>query len=72
MSFTRVRIKQNPLGRWYIERDPLSAWSGSRWVDHVDGIGVLVQVSNFETEAEARGEARTLGFVVEPVGGKPR
>jgi len=54
------RIEQSRLGRWIIVNAqlPRRAWSGSRWVEHVGGIGVTVQVSNFETEEEADRYAR--------------
>lgn len=54
-------IKQIVHGtRWYIEdaTNEHGAWSGSAWVLHEGGIGVRVQVSNFETEQEARKYAR--------------
>jgi hypothetical protein len=54
-------IRQNPLGRWYIadpEYPDKWGWSGSRWVDCVEGIGLVVQVANFESEEDARAYAR--------------
>lgn len=44
--------------------DPNYAWSGSRWVDHVRGVGEHVHVSNFETADEACRYASTRGFTV--------
>lgn len=50
------KIVKGALDRWVIVsgRHPEQAWSGSAWVYHRKGIGVTVQVANFETEQEAR------------------
>ena len=57
---SNYRIEQSKLGRWIIVQAqlPRRAWSGARWVEHVGGIGVTVQVSNFETKEAAEQYAR--------------
>jgi hypothetical protein len=55
-AVTRWRYRQNGFGRWIVVHPTEElAWSGSRWVG-IDGNGLPskgVQVSNFETRAEA-------------------
>jgi hypothetical protein len=34
------------------------------WVDHFEGVGIVVQVSNFETEEEAKDYARHKGWAL--------
>lgn len=59
------RIREGLFGRFYIfhpTRDDL-AWSGSRWVDcSPDGLSRETQVSNFETEQDARDACRDYGL----------
>jgi hypothetical protein len=56
------RIERDPEGRYYIraEGDASRAWSGSRWVNHIDGIGTGAQVTNFDSRTEARIHAASL------------
>lgn len=53
------RAVESILGRWYLvlSEDPSLAWSGSRWVFHSDGLGLEVQVSNFDTKEDAEAYA---------------
>jgi hypothetical protein len=57
----RYVIQQSALGRWIIvhpEDDGL-AWSGTRWVGHIDGVpNGEAQVCNFSTGADAWAYAR--------------
>lgn len=61
-----VEVTQNALGRWYIQEAGRGGrgWSGSMWVDHFEGVGIVVQVSNFETEEEAKDYARHKGWAL--------
>jgi len=63
----RVIVRKNGFRQWIIvpEGDPRSGWSGSRFVP-IDrlGLGITVQVSNFETRGEAMDEADRVGFEV--------
>ncbi len=55
--YSPYRLQPNLFGRWMIlnARDPELAWSGSCWVDHVDGVATgRAHVANFTTEDEAR------------------
>lgn len=55
MKVKAVTTQQTPLGRWIIVM-PMAkdwAWSGSRWINHHNGISLEAQVANFETEKEA-------------------
>jgi hypothetical protein len=57
------RLQPNLFGRWVIvnARDRGLAWSGSCWVEHEDGLPTgRAQVSNFQTEDEARAAARDV------------
>lgn len=61
----KCRLSVNALGRWVLmhpHADTLG-WSGNCWVEMVEGIGLLVHVSNFETREQAAHYARENGFV---------
>ena len=61
----RCRLKQGIFDRWFIQHphNIVKAWSGSQWVPcSVDGTPYMVQVCNFETEAEAREYCREHGL----------
>jgi len=51
----RCLIRENGFGRWYLANatHPNLAWSGSRWVSHVDGNPVAIQICNFDTPLDA-------------------
>lgn len=64
-----VRIRKNEFGHYILQdaEDPMRGWSGSRWVA-IDRYGLpssAVQVSNFDTEQEARDYAHRFGFTPE-------
>lgn len=48
-------VKIPPFDRWIIVLPAAKdwAWSGSRWVQHRNGLSIEAQVANFETEKEA-------------------
>lgn len=56
----KARFARDVFGRWFIvsSSNVGMAWSGSHWVPHVRGIGLAVQISNFETIDEARQAAK--------------
>lgn len=57
------QIELSALGRFIIvnARDRGLAWSGSCWVEHENGLPTgRAQVSNFQTEDEARAAARDV------------
>lgn len=65
-----VRIRCNQFRRWIVIHPTIDmmAWSGSDWV-FIDGSGSPacdVQVSNFDTSAEACIYATECGFIVDP------
>jgi hypothetical protein len=45
--------------------DPRLAWSGNRWVPHVEGISAVAQVSNFTALVDAVMEADRAGFEID-------
>jgi hypothetical protein len=52
----KTKIQLNELSRYVLinATQPHLAWSGSRWVDHVDGLPMTqFQICNFETIEEA-------------------
>lgn len=59
----RVRI-EGAMGRFIIADQRGMAWTGSRWADHRCGLSPDVQISNFESESEARECAKENGFEV--------
>lgn len=63
MKVHAITTLQTKLGRWIIVLPNAKswAWSGSRFVEHYDGISREAQVCNFETEQEA------LDYAVEHV-----
>ena len=63
----RCRLVETTLGRWILVhwRSTYLGWSGERWVEmDGKGIGLTVQVPNFQTLAEASAYAHENGFVV--------
>jgi hypothetical protein len=65
---TTCHINQNAVGRFYVQsaEQPDQAWSGSRWAEHVQGVGISVQIANFSTRHEAHQYATRSGFKVLP------
>jgi hypothetical protein len=61
-----VIVRQSCLMRWFIARacEQRLALSGSRWIEHIDGVGVDRKVSTFHSLDEARRHAKKLGFLV--------
>jgi hypothetical protein len=60
------RIKQNTVGSWFIQSVYAGhlAWTGGQWVPHVDGAGIRYRISNWESELDAKEQAKIQGFVV--------
>jgi len=61
-----VIVRQSCLRRWFIARacEQRLALSGSRWIEHINGVGLDRNVSTFHSPDEARCYAKKLGFVV--------
>jgi hypothetical protein len=61
-----VIVRQSCLRRWFIARacEQRLALSGSRWIEHIDGVGLDRNVSTFHSPNEARCHAEKLGFLV--------
>jgi hypothetical protein len=58
-------LRQGIFDRWFIfhPHNIVKAWSGSKWVScSPDGVPHLVQVCNFESEADAREYCRENGL----------
>lgn len=55
-----VATVQTPIGRWILVLPAARdwAWSGSRWVEHREGVSREAHVSNWATESEALEYAR--------------
>lgn len=56
----RYLLRQDEHGRWYIAhpRYPGAyAWAGWRWAYHLDGVGLVVRISSFDTADQARAYA---------------
>jgi hypothetical protein len=61
------KLEVGLTGRWYIAnkfRERL-AWTGSAWSPHEQGIGLPVQISNFETREEAAEYAAEMGIKID-------
>jgi hypothetical protein len=60
-----VTIAQHIDGRhWYIQNALGKGWDGSGWAAHVEGIGFVIQVSNFDTKEEAIEFAKGKGWTI--------
>lgn len=59
-----VKIVENVMGRWIIQRLDGDAWTGSRWAEHDKGVGFKTQIANFATMQEATQFATRAGFEV--------
>jgi hypothetical protein len=60
-------IRESALGRWYLANagDESLAWSGMRWVPHVQGIPAdRVHICNFGTMKEAIQYTKAHGLTV--------
>lgn len=66
MSNAKVLLVMSSFDRWIIK--PVHAsnlgWSGARWVEHVEGVGIIAQVCNFQSLGEATEYAHRMGFDV--------
>lgn len=61
----QVVLRKGIFDRWILvnPRNDREAWSGTRWVAHIDGLPAeQVQICNFDSEEEASEYARKHGM----------
>jgi hypothetical protein len=65
INVTSVYIATDLFNRYFIvcAEDTNMAWTGSAWIEHVNGVGLMVQVSNFATLDAAVEYAIMNGFI---------